>query len=109
MTLSLATAPIEPPREPVDLLVGAATEVERPNDEMIERRYSVTPNIVDLARGNPRIRATLPGGDVAEFRLHAFDAERGFEIADDGTIIPSEVPNKLAYFVSATGPRERCS
>ena len=83
--LSLATAPIEPPREPVDLLVGTATEVDRPDDEMVERRYEVTPNIVNLARGNPRIRAVLPSGDAAEFSLHSFDAERGFQISDDGS------------------------
>lgn len=90
---------------PVPVLVGGDPFGESlpPPRREIEARFAVAPNIVELARGRPRVSLALPDGRTAVLNVRKFEPKAGIEVLEDGTVVPSEDPNQLSYYILAQG------
>jgi hypothetical protein len=101
--LSAATPIPDPAPVPVPVFVGEITPTDRPDRPFVEQRFFVRPNVIEMARNARVLELELPWSGTAQFNVRAFDPDAGFTINEDGTVIPSDDPTELTYYLQANG------
>lgn len=87
----------EPDPTPVSVFVGEIAPTERPEKAFVEQRYTVRPNVIELARNARVLDLELPWSGTPRFRVREFEPEAGFTFNDDGSVTPSDDPAELSY------------
>lgn len=93
----------EPDPTPVSVFVGEIAPTERPEKAFVEQRYTVRPNVIELARNARVLDLELPWSGTPRFRVREFEPEAGFTFNDDGSVTPSDDPAELSYYLRASG------